>query len=177
LWDLPVIFIIENNRYSMGTCQSRSSAGESLAQRAEGYGMDWAVVRGNYLLEVRAQTHAAIQRAHQTHKPMMLEFETYRYRGHSMSDPDQTYRTKEEIQAYRKAQDPISLYQTFLLNEKWIKPDQIEAIEEAAAAEAEEAAQFAVASPFPPEDEIRKDVYWEADHPEQKISQGTLFFN
>ncbi|HQU08380.1 MAG TPA: pyruvate dehydrogenase (acetyl-transferring) E1 component subunit alpha [Opitutales bacterium] len=176
LWELPVIYVIENNRYSMGTCQARSSAGAQLAQRAEGYGMDWAVVAGNDLYAVRAQTQAALEYAHKTSRPMILEVDTYRYRGHSMSDPDQTYRTKEEIAEYRHRHDPILLFGNVLKKEKVLDEAQIESMEQAAREEAEAAAQFAAASPFPPAEEIYKDVYWETDHPNERSSQGTLYF-
>lgn len=177
LWELPVIYVIENNRYSMGTCQASSSAGNPLAKRAEGYGMNWAMVRGNHILEVRAQIRAALEYTWETNRPMILEVDTYRYRGHSMSDPDQTYRTKDEIATYRNAHDPILLFQNILKGEKVITAEGVEKIEEAAEAEASTALDFALQSPFPPESEIKRDVYWEEDHPEAKTSQGTLFFN
>ncbi len=177
LWELPVIYVIENNRYSMGTCQASSSAGSPLAKRAEGYGMNWAMIRGNHILEVRAQLHAAIQYAWETCRPMIIEVDTYRYRGHSMSDPDQTYRTKDEISDYRKNNDPILLFQEILKEDNLLNDNILEEIEDQAQEEAEQAMQFALQSPYPPAEEIYTDVYWEEDHPEHKSSQGTLFFN
>lgn len=176
LWELPVIYVIENNRYSMGTSQERSSAGPCLGQRAEGYGMQWAKIRGNSIFEVRAQTRMALEYAWETKRPMILEVDTYRYRGHSMSDPDQTYRTKDEIAQYRETSDPILLYKNYLFENKCIDQPQVDQIEQAAYEEAEVAAQFALQSPFPPEEELQKDVYWEMDHLQEKVSQGTVFF-
>lgn len=177
LWGLPVIYVIENNRYSMGTCQASSSAGAPLAKRAEGYGMHWAMVRGNHLLEVRAHMRMAIEYAWKTQRPMILEVDTYRYRGHSMSDPDQTYRTKDEIAQYRKLHDPISLYQQHLLDEKILEQSAVEKIEAEADEEATKSFEFAVKSPFPPESDITTDIYWELDNPESQVSKGTFFFN
>ena len=88
LWSLPVVFVIENNGYSMGTSQKRSSAYDScLAQRAEAYAIEWDVINGSDLYEVRAKTQIAMERARKEHKPTVLEIETYRYYGHSLSDP------------------------------------------------------------------------------------------
>ena len=106
LWDLPVIYIIENNKYSMGTSQERSSAGEILAKRAEGYQIAWDICDGHDLHEVREKTAQAIARAHNECKPTILEIDTYRYRGHSVADPDKTYRTKDEIAEYRRTKRP-----------------------------------------------------------------------
>ena len=178
LWKLPVVYIIENNQYSMGTSQERSSAGSCLAKRAEGFEMDWEVCEnGNDLYEVRAVTARAVKRAHEESRPTLLEIKTYRYRGHSMSDPDQTYRTKEEIADYKATKDPIMLFQKKLLDEKVLNEAKINEINKAAKAEAETSAQFAEQSPFPPSSEIQNDIYWEEDNPEKKTSQGTMLFN
>jgi hypothetical protein len=93
LWDLPVVFVIENNGYSMGTSQARSSAGE-LAKRAEGYGMAWGVCDGHDLYEVRAFMAPFLEKARKQCKPAVVEIRTYRYRGHSVADPDNTYRAR-----------------------------------------------------------------------------------
>ena len=103
---MPVVFVIENNGYSMGTSQARSSAGE-LAKRAEGYNMAWDVINGHDVYEVRAKTALALKRAHEESKPTVLEIFTYRYFGHSLSDPRTEYRTKDEEEAW-KAADPIA---------------------------------------------------------------------
>jgi pyruvate dehydrogenase E1 component alpha subunit len=178
LWSLPCIFVIENNGYSMGTSQERSSAGPSLAQRAEGYGMNWDIIEnGHDVLEVRDKVAAAIKLAHDKCLPSVLEIRTYRYRGHSVADPDTTYRDKKEIEDYKATKDPLMFCQNALLAEKVLTDELVAKIDEAARAEAETSAQFAEASPFPTVEDIQKDVYWEADNPADRKSQGTLFFN
>jgi pyruvate dehydrogenase E1 component alpha subunit len=178
LWSLPVVFIIENNGYSMGTSQERSSAGPSLAQRAEGYGMNWDIVEhGHDVLEVREKVGRALRLAHEESKPSVLEIRTYRYRGHSVADPDTTYRDKAEIEEYKRTKDPIMVFEQQLLKEGTLTEELVRQIDEAARTEAETAAQFAEASPFPTAEDIKKDVYWEADNPADRKSQGTLFFD
>ena len=178
LWDLPVVFIIENNGYSMGTSQERSSAGESLAGRAAGYGMNWAIVEnGHDVYEVRDKVGRALKLAHDQSKPTVLEIRTYRYRGHSVADPDSTYRDKAEIEEYKNTKDPIMVYQTALLAEGVLTDELIKKIDESARAEAETSALFAEQSPYPTIEDIKKDVYWEVDNPQDKKSVGSLFFD
>jgi pyruvate dehydrogenase E1 component alpha subunit len=176
LWSLPVVFIIENNGYSMGTSQARSSAGE-LARRAEAYGMAWGVCDGHNLYEVRATIDGFLDLARSKSKPSVVEVRTYRYRGHSVADPDNTYRAKAEIEEYRKTKDPIQVFQDILLAEHVLDEAAVEKIDGDARSEADVAAEFAEASPFPNVADIQKDVYWEADNPSQRASSGRLFFN
>lgn len=176
LWQLPVVFVIENNGYSMGTSQARSSAGE-LAKRAEGYDMPWGQCNGHDLYEVRAMMDHFLTRAREESRPATVEIDTYRYRGHSVADPDNTYRTKQEIEEYRRTKDPIQLFQAQLVSERVLDDALIEKIDTAARAEADQAADFAEMSPFPTPDDIQKDVYWEADHPAERQSKGRLFFD
>lgn len=177
LWSIPVIYIIENNQFSMGTSQARSSAGKPLAKRAEGFAIEWDEVNGNDLYEVRYKTSLALERAHETCRPSVLEIHTYRYRGHSMSDPDQTYRTKEDIQTYRDQFDPIILFEKVLEKEGVLNQSMVESIDAKAKEEAELSAQFADESPYPPAEDIFKHIYWEEDNLEHKVSQGTMLFN
>lgn len=177
LWDIPVVFIIENNRYSMGTSQKRSSAGHSLARRALGFDMEHETVQAHLLYAVRAKTAEAVQRACSESRPTLLEMKTYRYRGHSMSDPDHTYRTKEEIEAYKHSQDPIGLYEDLLLEEGILDTGKVKEIKKTIKGEVEAAVRFAEESPFPNHEELTQDVYWEEDNPDHKTSKGTLFFN
>jgi pyruvate dehydrogenase E1 component alpha subunit len=176
LWQLPVIFVIENNGYSMGTSQARSSAGD-LARRAEPYGMDWGMCDGHDLYEVRAGIVKYLERAREESKPSVVEVRTYRYRGHSVADPDNTYRTKVEIEEYRKTKDPIQVFQALLLAEGVLDEGRLAEIDSAARAEAEQSAEFAEASPYPAVEDIQKDVYWEEDNPGEKKSQGRIFFD
>ncbi len=178
LWDIPVIFIIENNFYSMGTSVTRSSAfPEVLAKRAEGYNMAWDVCNGHIVNEVRDCVEKAVKRAHEESKPTLLEIQTYRYRGHSVADPDDTYRTKEEIEKFRTSRDPITLYLKLLLEDNVITQAEYETMDQAAKDEAEASVQFAEQSPYPPEESILQDVYWEEDNRNEKTtSQGVIFF-
>jgi pyruvate dehydrogenase E1 component alpha subunit len=176
LWNLPVVFVIENNGYSMGTSQERSSAGE-LAKRADSYDMPWGQCEGHDVYEVRATMDKFLTLAREQSRPATVEIDTYRYRGHSVADPDNTYRSKAEIEEYRKTKDPIQLFQQKLLAEGVLDESTIEKIDTEARAEADNAADFAEASPFPTADDIQKDVYWEADNPDQRKSQGRLFFD
>jgi pyruvate dehydrogenase E1 component alpha subunit len=117
LWDLPVVFVIENNRYSMGTSLERSSSGPGLAERAEGYGMVWGKCFGHDVYELRATMDHFLKRAREESLPAVVEIDTYRYRGHSVADPDKTYRDKTEVEEYRNTKDPITLFRQVLFNE------------------------------------------------------------
>lgn len=175
LWQLPVVFVIENNGYSMGTSQARSSAG-NLAKRAEGYDMDWGVCDGHDVYEVRATMDKFLTAAREKCKPAIVEIRTYRYRGHSVADPDNTYRLKSEVEEYRRTKDPVELFKQILLAEKVLNDAIIEKIDTEARNEADAAIEFAEASPFPTPDDIQKDVYWESDNPSERKSEGRLFF-
>ena len=176
LWKLPVVYIIENNRYSMGTSQQRSSAGIRLAKRAEGYDMAWGTCNGHDIYAVRAETRKAIDRAHTECLPTVLEIDTYRYRGHSVSDPDKTYRSKEEIEDYRKMRDPITLYRDILFDEGVADEDSVKQMDQEIRQETEDAFKFADSSPFPDAEDIVRNVYWEEDNPDAKQSKGVIFF-
>lgn len=179
LWDLPVIYVIENNGYSMGTSQKRSSAYPScLAERAEGYGMAWDHFDGTDIYQVRARTQAAIERAHNESKPTLLEIATYRWEGHSVADAMKTvYRTKEEIERYQREHDPIEVWKQTLLAEGIVNDAKLKEIDKAAAKEAEAAADFADASPIPEPESIFNDVYWEVDNGTTAGQTGRHFFN
>ena len=116
LFELPVVYIIENNGYSMGTSQERSSAGFGLAERGRAYGMAWGTCNGHDLYDVRATMDKFLKLARDESKPSIVEIDTYRYRGHSVADPDKTYRTRDEIEDYQKNKDPITLFQSQFRN-------------------------------------------------------------
>ena len=160
----------------MGTSQARSSAGE-LARRAEGYGIAWDVCDGHDLYEVRAMMDKFLKLAREESKPAIVEIRTYRYRGHSVADPDNTYRAKLEIEEYRKTKDPIQVFQNLLIAEGVLDEAQAGQIDAEARAEADVSSEFAEASPYPAIEDITKDVYWEVDNPSEKKSQGRLFFD
>jgi pyruvate dehydrogenase E1 component alpha subunit len=177
LWDLPVVYIIENNGFSMGTSLGRHSIGTPLARRAEGFDIEWKTCYGHDIYEVRANVGEAMKRAHEESRPTVLEIDTYRYRGHSVSDADDTYRTKQEIQEYKDTKDPINLFKDHLLEIGAADEDTLKSINASAKEEADQSAQFADQSPFPPVSDIQADVYWETDNPDERVSEGTLFFN
>lgn len=176
LWKLPVVYIIENNGYSMGTAESRHSAGEPLARRGDAFDINWSVHHGHDLYEVRAAINDALVLAKESSCPSVLEIVTYRYRGHSVADPDQTYRSKEEIEEYKKNKDPINLFRDKLTKEGVLSDESANDLDQAAKDEAEASAEFALASPFPEVSELMDDVYWETDNPDEKVSTGTMFF-
>ena len=160
----------------MGTAEGRHSAGGPLARRGEAFDIDWKVAHGHDLYAVRDVVHEAVERAHSTSKPSVLEIITYRYRGHSVADPDQTYRSKEEIEEYKKNKDPLNLFRDKLLDEGVITEEKALEIDTLAKEESNASAEFASASPFPDPEELMDDIYWETDNPDEKISEGRIFF-
>jgi pyruvate dehydrogenase E1 component alpha subunit len=179
LFDLPVIYVIENNGYSMGTSQARSSAfAGCLAQRAEGYGIAWAQLNGEDIYEVRAGVQKAMERAHNESKPTVLEIATYRYYGHSVADANhKKYRTKEEIERYEREHDPIIIWREKMIAEGVMTEAEATLIDQEAFKEAEEAAVFAEKSDWPDPSEIFDDVYWEVDNQTVASQSGRHFFN
>lgn len=156
LWRLPVIFIVENNRYGMGTSVERSSAILELYQRAAAYNFQGVVCNGMDVLDVLEKCSAAVSLARSLNTPTLIEAKTYRYRGHSMSDPDQ-YRTKEEIDR-EKRNDPILMLKADLLDRGFDAP-KLDAIDKAAKKEAADSVEFAAKSPYPELSELATDIY------------------
>ena len=179
LFDLPVIYVIENNGYSMGTSQKRSSAFKScLAERADGYNIAWDTVNGEDVYEVRAKTQVAMERAHEESRPTVLEISTYRYYGHSVADANsKKYRSPEEIKQYQEHHDPIVLWRKRLLEEGVLTEDQASEMDKEAKAEAKDAVKFAEESPFPEPKAILEDVYYEVDQGTEAGQTGKHFFN
>ncbi len=180
LWNLPVIYVIENNGYSMGTSQRRSSAYPScLAERAAGYDMAWELFSGEDVYEIRARTQVAIERAHNESKPTLLEVATYRHYGHSVADSKHKdgYRTKEEIERFQRDHDPIQRWKRVLLEEGVASEDDLKKIDKEAQKEAEASAEFAKSSPYPEPEAIFEDVYWEVDNKTEAGQTGRHFFN
>lgn len=180
LWDLPVIYVIENNRYSMGTSLARSSAVKNcLAERAEAYGIVWDIAEGENLYELRAKTWTAIERAHAESRPTVLEVDTYRYYGHSVADAKHKggYRTIDEIDEQKDSHDPIRLWRERLIGEGLITQDEADVIDKATRKEATAAAKFAEKSDFPTLTNLFEDVYYEVDHQTEAGKTGRHFFN
>lgn len=178
LFEIPVVYVIENNGYSMGTSQKRSSAYTGcLAQRAEAYAIEWDVINGSDIYEVRAKTHIAMERARLEHKPTVLEIDTYRYYGHSVADANfKKYRTPEEIENYKKNHDPIHVFRNKLVAEGLLNDEMIENINKLAKAEADASVVFAEESPAPTIADISTDVYWETDNQTEASKIGHHFF-
>ena len=157
LWKLPVIYVIENNKYGMGTSVQRASAAEDLSQLGAGRGIYGVQVDG---MDVEAVTNAGVMAAERCRNgegPVILEMVTYRYRGHSMSDPA-NYRTKEEVSKIRNEQDPISNIKTRILGNKILSEDQIKIIDKEIREIVSGAADFAQSSPEPDPSELYTDV-------------------
>ncbi|MDO1559911.1 pyruvate dehydrogenase (acetyl-transferring) E1 component subunit alpha [Brevundimonas sp. 2R-24] len=160
LWKLPVIFIIENNQYAMGTSIERSSATTDLSQRGASFGIPGEQVDGMDVLAVRDAAERAVARARAGEGPFILEVKTYRYRGHSMSDPAK-YRTKEEVDEVKKTRDPIE-HVKMLLDRAGATEADLKPIEDEVKVIVAEAVQFAQESPEPDPSELYTDVYQEA---------------
>jgi pyruvate dehydrogenase E1 component alpha subunit len=162
-WKLPVIFICENNHYAMGTSVTRTSNVIDIYKLADAYEMPGDSVDGMDPEAVHEAVARAVKRARNGEGPTLLEMKTYRYKGHSMSDP-QKYRTKEEVEAY-KEKDPIEHCKNMLLEYFNVGEPVIEEINERVRKEVEEAVTFAEESPWPSDDELLKDVYVQQDYP------------
>jgi pyruvate dehydrogenase E1 component alpha subunit len=155
LWDLPVLFVIENNQYGMGTSVSRSSAGQ-LYKRGEGYGIPGEQVDGMDVFAVQAAARQALDYVRSGNGPYVLEVMTYRYRGHSMSDPAK-YRTKEEVASMKEDRDPITQVKD-MMADMGVEEEALKAIDKEIKAIVNEAATFAQESPEPGEHELWTDV-------------------
>jgi pyruvate dehydrogenase E1 component alpha subunit len=160
LWRLPVVYVIENNQYAMGTSIERSSATTQLSKRGASFGIPGELVDGMDVLAVQEAGRKAAEHARSGQGPYILEMKTYRYRGHSMSDPAK-YRTKEEVDEVKKTRDPID-HVKLLLAEAGVKEDAIKTIDEEIKAIVLEAVAFAQESPEPDPSELYTDVYLEA---------------
>ena len=163
LWDLPVVFVIENNQYAMGTSVQRSSAETELFKRGSSFEIEGLQVDGMNVLEVRDAAKKAIKHARDGKGPMILEMKTYRYRGHSMSDPAK-YRSRDEVTKTRSERDPIDMAKKRLLDEKWADEDALKAIDKEIKAIVADSAEFAQTSPEPDPSELYTDVLLPVDY-------------
>lgn len=156
LWKLPVVYIIENNEYAMGTSIARSSATANLSTRGASYGIPGEQVDGMDILAVQEAGKRAVERARNGQGPTLLEMKTYRYRGHSMSDPAK-YRTKEEVDHMKDSKDPIELLRKLLLS-NGVSESEIEKIEDDVKTEVLKAVEFSDSSPEPDASELWSDI-------------------
>lgn len=163
LWTLPVIFVIENNGYAMGTSVKRTSNVHELYTLGESYDMPSEAVDAMSVEEVHLAVEKAAARARKGEGPTLLEFRTYRYKGHSMSDPAK-YRTKDEVEEY-KQRDPVEVVKNTIIDNGWITEKELEDMDNKINAIVDESVKFAEESNFPDQSEALTDVYVEADYP------------
>jgi pyruvate dehydrogenase E1 component alpha subunit len=159
VWNLPVLWVCENNMYGMGTTVGRASAVSEIQQKAEGYGMEHQRVDGMDVMAVYDAAQKAIEAVRSGSGPRMLEVMTYRFRGHSMGDPER-YRKQEEVKKWEE-HDPIGIFHTYLVDNVKIPGKALEEIEARAKLDVEKAIEFAEASPEPALDTLFDNVYVE----------------
>ena len=160
VWNLPVLWVCENNQYGMGTTVERASAVDQIRQKAEGYNMPNARLEdGMDIMKVREAVAPALEHVRSGKGPFFLEIVTYRFEGHSMGDPER-YREKEEVATWEK-NDPIGVYNRYLIKEKVATKVNLDKVEKDMAAEVEEAVEFAIASPDPALDTLYDYIYVE----------------
>lgn len=161
LWGLPIVYIVENNRYAMGTSVERASANTELYYRGEAYGIKGKVIDGMDLLEIRKTGEKVVEEVRANQRPYILEMKTYRYRGHSMSDPAK-YRTKEEVSKIRQENDPIDQVKSYILENNLASEDEFKKIDSEVKEIVLEAVEFAKSSSEPDALELYTDVVAEA---------------
>ena len=158
LWKLPVVFVIENNQYAMGTSMTRASSTEEMFARGMAFNIPGKAVNGMNVLEVAKNASSAADHCRSGKGPFILEMKTYRYRGHSMSDPAK-YRTREEVQKIREEKDPIDTLRSLLIEKHSTSEKEFKAIDSEIKAVVTEASDFALDSPEPNIEELWTDVY------------------
>jgi pyruvate dehydrogenase E1 component alpha subunit len=161
LWKLPVVFIIENNQYAMGTSVQRSSAETHFHKRCAAFAIPGEEVDGMDVVAVREAGLRAVEHARSGKGPILLEMKTYRYRGHSMSDPAK-YRTKEEVDEQKTKRDPIEHVKKLLLDAGHASEDELKQIDRDIRATVTDSATFAQESPEPDPSELMTDIYIDA---------------
>jgi pyruvate dehydrogenase E1 component alpha subunit len=155
LWNLPVLYVIENNQYGMGTSTARHAAG-GLYRRGEGFDIPGEQIDGQDVFKVREAAHQALDYVRSGNDPYILEVMTYRYRGHSMSDPAK-YRTKEEVEDYKTSKDPINRLKAVMFDDG-VSEDDLKDIDKDIKAIIKETEEFAKTSPEPEPQELWTDV-------------------
>jgi pyruvate dehydrogenase E1 component alpha subunit len=179
LWKLPVVFLIINNQFGMGTALHRHSAVTDLSKKSEGFGVPGTRCDGMDVLDVHSVISAALEHARDDRRPQLVEAVTYRYRGHSMADPEE-YRTKEEVEEWRE-RDPIKAFSDRLVDEGVLEEDEIEKLDQEAVETVDEAVRFADESPFPDLDSLYDEVYvfdsdvpawWTVDERSPEVHRG-----
>jgi pyruvate dehydrogenase E1 component alpha subunit len=179
LWELPVVFVIINNQFGMGTALHRHSAVTDLSKKSEGFGVPGTRCDGMDVLDVHSVVTDALTCAREERKPQLVEAVTYRYRGHSMADPEE-YRSKEEVEQWQ-TRDPIKAFADRLVDEGVLSEDDVKEFDETAIAQVDEAVKFADESPFPDLDSLYDDIYvynedvpawWTVDERSPEVHRG-----
>lgn len=160
VWSLPVLWVCENNQYGMGTAVERASAVSEIRRKADGYDIPNERVDGMNLMEVRNTTGRILEHIRSGKGPYFLEIVTYRFRGHSMGDPER-YRQQDEVRKWQE-EDPIGIYQRYLLSENLVTENELKEIEQRVEVDVKDAIEFAESSPEPSPDELFKDIYVES---------------
>lgn len=158
LWNLPILFIIENNHYAMGTSQKRSSSIDELYKRGIGFNIPGVKIDGMNLFKVITEGKKAVDYVRSGNGPILVEMDTYRYRGHSMSDPA-NYRSKEEVNCKKENEDPIDNLRKYIFDSGLALEEDINKIDKKVKAEIDQVVEFAKISPEPEESELLTDVY------------------
>jgi pyruvate dehydrogenase E1 component alpha subunit len=169
LWKLPVVFVIENNKYAMGTSVERSAATTDFSQRGRSFDIPGEQVDGMDVRAVKATGDRVVEWVRQGNGPYILEMLTYRYRGHSMSDPGK-YRTREEVEEMMKS-DPIILWGRRLVDQERFTQAELDQADREVLAQIEESAQFAESSPFPTPESLYEDVYVRSPYMNMKAAE------
>ncbi len=161
VWKLPVLWVCENNEYGMGTTVERASAVSEIRQKAEGYGIPNGRVDGMNVMEVRQASLDALAHIRGGNGPYFMEVNTYRFRGHSMGDPER-YRTQDEVHCWQES-DPIGIYHNYLTGEKIASKEELDALDVQVEQEIQAAVQFAENSPEPAPEALFQDIYYEGE--------------
>jgi pyruvate dehydrogenase E1 component alpha subunit len=157
LWNLPIVFLVSNNQFGMGTALERHSAVQDLHRKAEGFGVPGMRCDGMDVLDTHAVMSEALRTARENRQPLLVEAVTYRFRGHSMADPEE-YRTKEQVEQWRK-RDPIVAFGARQVSEELLSESEREELDREAIATVDASVAFADRSPFPPPESLYDDVY------------------
>jgi pyruvate dehydrogenase E1 component alpha subunit len=158
VWNLPVLWVCENNQYGMGTTVERASAVSQIRQKAEGYGIPNERVDGMDLMAVRAAALQALEKVRAGNGPYFLEITTYRFRGHSMGDPER-YRKAEEVKHWQETNDPIGIYHKYLVDNTIASAEELAEQEQKAEADVAAAVQFAESSPEPAPETLWEHIF------------------
>lgn len=160
VWKLPILWVCENNQYGMGTAVERASAVSEIRQKAEGYGIPNSRVDGMNIIKVREASLEALNQVRSGKGPYFLEIITYRFRGHSMGDPER-YRPSDEVKKWQE-NDPIGIYRRYLIDQEISTAEELDQIDKKVEVEVVEATEFAESSPEPEPEDLFKHVYYES---------------